>query len=160
MCRDTLKSLYYTLEYLYFTYCHIVWGNICKLYVSSLIILQKRIIRIVSGNDPRLAHTEPIFKEQEILPFNVLHKYQVAQFIFNFIKGDTSKLFIDMFMYDSNVHHYNTRQSHLLHIPAVSSNLGKMNLRYEGPVIWNELQSSLISTAQCIHSKENWNWDF
>ena len=90
-----------------------------------------------------LAHTEPLFNEQEILTFNVLHKYQVAQFMFNFIKGDTSEAFIDMFVYNSNVHQYDTRQSHLLHIPAVRSNLGKRNLRYEGPVIWNELQSSI-----------------
>ena len=143
VCKDTLKSLYYTLAYPYFTYCNIVWDNTYKSYVSPLIILQKRIIRILSGNVPRLAHTEPLFKEQEILTFNVLHKYQVAQFMFNFIKGDTSEVFIDMFVYNSNVHQYNTRQSHLLHIPAVRSNLGKRNLRYEGPVIWNELQSSI-----------------
>ena len=143
VCKDTLKSLYYTLAYPYLTYCNIVWGNTYNSYVSPLIILQKRIIRILSGNVPRLAHTEPLFKEQEILTFNVLHKYQVAQFMFNFIKGDTPEVFIDMFVYNSNVHQYNTRQSHLLHIPTVRSNLGKRNLRYEGPVIWNELQSSI-----------------
>ena len=96
VCKDTLKSLYYTLAYPYFTYCNIVWGNTYKPYVSPLIILQKRIIHILSGNVPRLAHTEPLFKEQEILTFNVLHKYQVVQFMFNFIKGDTSEVFIDI----------------------------------------------------------------
>ena len=101
----------------------------------------KRIIRILSGNVARLAHTELFFKEQEILTFNVLHKYQVAQFMFNFIKGDKSEVFVNVFKCNSNVHHYNTIQSHLLHIPAVSSNLEKRNFRYEGPVIWNELQN-------------------
>ena len=143
VCKDTLKSLYYTLVYPYFTYYNIVWGNTCKSYVSPLIIQQKRMIRILSGNVPRLAHTEPLFKEQEWLIFHVLHKYQVAQLMFNFIKGDTSEVFIGMFVYNSSVHQYNTRQSHLLHIPAVSSNLGKRNWRYEGPVIWNEQQSTI-----------------
>ena len=50
------------------------------------------MIRILSGNVPRLAHTEPLFEELETLTFNVLHKYQVAQFMFNFIKGDTSEV--------------------------------------------------------------------
>ena len=68
-----------------------------------------------------------------------MHYY--LQFMFNFIKGDTSEVFIDTFVYNSNVHQYNTRQSHLLHIPTVRSNLGKRNLRYNGAVIWNELQS-------------------
>ena len=63
VCTDTLKSLYYTLVYPCFTYCNIVRSNTCKSYVSPLIILRKRIILILSGNVPRQAHTEPIFKE-------------------------------------------------------------------------------------------------
>ena len=123
--KDTLKSLYYTLAYPYFTYCNVAWGNTFKTYMSHLIILQKRIIRILSGNVSRLAHTEPLFKKQEILKFNVLHQYQIAQFMFSVIKGDISEVFNDMFMYNSDVHHYNTRQSHLFHIPPVSSNQRK-----------------------------------
>ena len=34
VCKDTLKSLYCTLAYLYFTKCNIVWGNTGKLRVS------------------------------------------------------------------------------------------------------------------------------
>ena len=120
--KDTLTSLYYTLAYPYFTCCNVVWGNIFKTYMSPLMILQKRIIRILSGNVSRLDHIEPLFKEQDISKFNVLHQYQIAEFMFNFIKGDISEVFNDMFMYNSDVHHYNTRQSHLLHIPHVSSN--------------------------------------
>ena len=123
--KDTLKSLYYTLAYPYFTNCNVAWGNTFKTYMSHLIILQKRIIRILSGNVSRLAHTEPLFKKQEILKFNVLHQYQIAQFMFSVIKGDISEVFNDMFMYNSDVHHYNTRQSHLFHIPPVSSNQRK-----------------------------------
>ena len=40
--KDTLKSLYYTLAYPYFTYCNVVWGNTFKTYMSPLIILQKK----------------------------------------------------------------------------------------------------------------------
>ena len=148
--KDTLKSLYYTLAYPYFTYCNVVWGNTFKTYMSPLIILQKRIIRILSGNVSRLAHTEPLFQKQEILKFNVLHQYQIAQFMYNFIKGDISKVFNDMFMYNSDVHHYNTRQSHLFHIPQVSPNQRKRTLRYEGPVIWNKLQNNVnINCSLC-----------
>ena len=153
--KDTLKSLYYTLAYPYFIYCNVVWGNTFKTYMSPLIILQKRIIRILSGNVSRLAHTEPLFQKQEILKFNVLHQYQIAQFMYNFIKGDISKVFNDMFMYNSDVHHYNTRQSHLFHIPQVSSNQRKRTLRYEGPVIWNKLQSNVnINCSLCSFKRQ------
>ena len=100
VCRDTLKSLYYTLAYPYFTYCNIIWGNTCDSYLSPLIILQKRIIRILSGNVPRLAHTEPLFRDLAILKFSDLHKYQIMQFMFNFIKGDTPEVFNHMFVYN------------------------------------------------------------
>ena len=63
-----------------------------------------------------------------------MNLYQIAQFIFNFIKADMSEVFNDMFMYNSDVRHYDTRQSHLLHIPHVSSNQRKRTRRYEGPV--------------------------
>ena len=56
-------------------------------------------INYISWNVPRIAHAEFLFKEQEILTFIILHKYQVAKFMFNFFKGDTSGAFIDIFIY-------------------------------------------------------------
>ena len=94
-------------------------------HISPLLILQGIIIRIHSCNVSRLVNTEFLLKEQEMLTFGVLHKYQVAQFMFNFIKGVTPEVVIDMLVYNSDNHQYNTRHLHLLHIPAVNSSMGK-----------------------------------
>ena len=56
-------------------------------------------------------------------------------FMFNFIKGDTSEVFSDMFMYNS--------QSHLLHIVHVSLKQRTRTLIYEGPVVWNKIQNAV-----------------
>ena len=58
-------------------------------------------------------------------------------------------------LYNSHVHHYNTRQSHLLHISHVSSNQRKRTLRYEGPVIWNKLQNTVnINCSLCSFKRQ------
>ena len=116
----------------------------------------KRIIRILSGNVSRLAHTEPLFMNNMKF-WNSMNLYQIAQFIFNFVKADMSEVFNDMLMYNSDVRHYDTRQSHLLHIPHVSSNQRKITLRYEGPVIWNKLQNTVNINCSLCSFKNNWN---
>ena len=44
----TLKILYFSFIYPYYTYCVEVWGNACQTHLLSLIKLQKRIVRIIS----------------------------------------------------------------------------------------------------------------
>jgi hypothetical protein len=140
---NTCKSLYYTLAYPYFTYCNIVWGSTYKTYMLPLVILQKRIIRVINGNFGSLEHTEPLFLKTKIIKFNHLHKYLMAQFMFNFHHGCTPDLFNNFFTYNRAVHNYNTRQRHCFHIPKVKTNLGKRCLRYEGPVVWNDVMKEI-----------------
>jgi hypothetical protein len=46
---DTLLMLYNSFVYPHFTYCLAVWGNTCKSYLTPLISLQNRAIRLISG---------------------------------------------------------------------------------------------------------------
>ena len=66
--RKCLLNLYYSFIYPYLTYCVEVWGNTPDTHIDPLIKLQKKIIRIITFS-PYLAHTEPLFKELNILPF-------------------------------------------------------------------------------------------
>ena len=134
--KETLKSLYYTLAYPYLTYCNIVWGNTCKSFLYPLIILQKRIVRVISGQSSRIAHTQPIFKKERILQFDQLHTYVMGQFMYNFSQNNFPKLFNSMFIYNSSIHQHDTMQASFFHIPKVKSNLRKRSLRYQGCILW------------------------
>ena len=48
--------------YQYLTYCNHVWGNTCKTNMNSLVLSQKKIIRIKCRVRPR-EHTDPLFKD-------------------------------------------------------------------------------------------------
>ena len=63
---DTLISLYYSFVYQYMIYCNHVWGNTCKSNMNSLILLQKKIIRIICGVKPK-EHTDPLLKKIQAL---------------------------------------------------------------------------------------------
>ena len=66
---NVLKCLYYTMVYPYLIYCIESWGASYVTNLSPLIILQKRVIRIITNNG-KLAHTTPLFKKLNILKLN------------------------------------------------------------------------------------------
>ena len=139
--KHTLLSLYYSLIYPYLTYCIQVWGSTYQSHLSKLIILQKKIVRIIQGVPPR-PHTEPIFSELNILKGSNLYNYSIALFMY---KLNCSKLpdIFPMFVYNHEIHKYETRQSDHFHIPTCRTNLSKMSIKYQGPIIWNELSSNI-----------------
>jgi len=64
--RNILHQLYYSIIYPFLTYGLWIWGNTYSTTLKSLITLQKRAIRTISFSKPD-EHSEPLFKELEIL---------------------------------------------------------------------------------------------
>ena len=60
------------------------------------------------------------------------------------IYNEDITLFDSMFMKNEQVHNYDTRQRDHYHVPGFKSKLGKINLRYNGVIVWNSLLSSGI----------------
>ena len=50
--KTGLHTLYYSLVYSYFQYCILVWGLMYPTHLRRLVLLQKRIIRIISKKGP------------------------------------------------------------------------------------------------------------
>ena len=57
--KSALISLYYSFAYPYFIYCNQVWGDIYPTNLGRMVLLQKRLVRIVTCSHYR-AHTEPL----------------------------------------------------------------------------------------------------
>ena len=153
--KDTLKSLYYTLAYPYFTYFNVVWGNTFKTYMSPLIILQKRIIRILNGNVSRLAHTEPLFKNNKFwnsMYFtNIkLHNSCLTLSKETYLKYSMTCLCITrMFTIIIPGNH-----TCFIFLKSAQTSV-KKTLRYEGPVIWNKLQNNVnINCSLCSFKRQ------
>ena len=67
--KSSLRNIYHAYIYPYLTYCIEVWGCASKCQLNALLLLQKKIIRIMTFS-PYLAHTDPIYKDFAILPFD------------------------------------------------------------------------------------------
>ena len=101
----------------------------------------RKRVRISQGVPPR-THTEPLFSELNILKATNLYKYSIALFMY---KLNCSKLpgIFPMFVLNHEIHKYETRQSDHFHIPTCRTNLSRMSIKYQGPIIWNEISSNI-----------------
>ena len=63
-----------------------MWGSTYQSNLNRIIILQKKIIRIISKVSFD-AHTGVLFKEQEILKFSDIYLHQIGKFMYLFKRG-------------------------------------------------------------------------
>ena len=140
LSKETLVSLYYTFIYPYLTYCNSVWGDSFLYNLNRLHVLQKKVVRIISHANWK-AHTEPLFKELEILPIKDINIYIIAQFMFRFNNGLLPEIFDNFFTTNDKIHSYDTRSKKHLHPPVLKSELGRKGIRRRGMFIWNQIIS-------------------
>ena len=147
---DVLKTLYYALFYSKITYGIVIWGSCFKSYLYPLIIIQKKMIRLITNSD-WMAHTMPIFKDLEIMRIPDLFEFHLAILIYKTImlnfNPDLNKLIF------GNVigHSYNTRflNNNSIRLPKYSKDVCQRSIIYRGIQLWNKLPND-IKTAPSI----------
>ena len=91
-----------------------------KTHLSSLYILQKRIVRIITFAD-NLAHTDPIFKDLELLPVGKLIHNRIRLFMYKIFYKLQSTVINEMYDQNVDIRTYNTRQKYHLHVATGDS---------------------------------------
>ena len=104
-CLSTasLRILYYSLIYPCLIYCVSVWGLTYNSNIKRIVTFQKKAIRIVA-KVPFDSHTDPIFRDLEVLKFSNVVLFHLAKFMFFFSKGLLPNLFNDMFTLANYIH--------------------------------------------------------
>ena len=89
-------------------------------------------------------HTSPLFKNLNILKFSGITYYHNSLFLFKFHSNMLPTAFKEFFVLTSTRHKYNTRlaSSSSYYIPPVRTNYGKLNIRSNGAIIWNNIDES------------------
>ena len=93
---ETLLTLYYSFIYPLFYYCIEVWGAAPAVYIQSIYKLQKKVVRIIKSAHYK-AHTEPMFKDLNILPFEKVHQYSIIIFMYKYFNKLLPPIFDKMF---------------------------------------------------------------
>ena len=111
-----------------------MWGGALPTHLEPLVILQKRIIRIISGAE-YLAHTSPLFKSLKILKFQDIYRFRVAIYAF--------KNKIELASRHSRNHNYNTRNRANLLPDFERLQTTQKSILCQAPNIWNSIPENL-----------------
>ena len=149
--------VYYSLIYPFLIYCVQIWGLMYPTYLKSILITQKKIVRIITFSQHR-APSGPLFKSLSILIFLDVIKLQILSFIFQWIHHLTPANFNNYFQFASSLHPYSTRQvsNNNIYIKSVNSTqYGLHFIQITGPSLSNSLPANLknCSSVATFHRK-------
>ena len=85
-----------------------VWGRAAKSYISKLLVLKKRALRLIYSA-PSDAHAVPLFIESKILPVNMFYFDTVANLMHDIWKGLAPSPIRALFTRSNEIHGYNTK---------------------------------------------------
>ena len=157
---DILKNIYYSLLYSHLVYGIHVWGTACDTELNKILILQKRIVRLITLNDQLpinagpLIHSDPLFAKLAFLKIKDIFILLIVKFIFNCLHLNIPANFMSWFKLNSFIHNYGTRSNfydidnminsnNLFITFARTSHHGLKLIKVLGPKIWNKLPKDL-----------------
>ena len=141
-----LRLLYFALIYPYLTYCNIIWGSACQQSVNCLIVLQKRVVRIITGS-PYLASTSSIFARLKLLKFTDIRKVQAAIFMCRFKFGLLPVACQHYFQFTSQDRRYDLRRVTPFQIPFSRTEVRKNSINVYGPELWDRLPFEIQNSS-------------
>ena len=119
-------------------YCNHVWGNTYEKNLRSLVLVQKKLVRILNCA-PFKAHTELLMFARRILSVNDINNYMTGIFMYQCINGNIPEVFDNFFQRNNSVHGHNTRQADDLHVPYARWHIRKSCLKVHGDNLWNNV---------------------
>ena len=129
--------LYNTIILPHINYMILVWGH----HHKTITQLQKRAIRVIKLSK-YLAHTEPLFKNLNILKVEDIFRLQQLKFYYRFINVTLPDYFLSL-SFSGNTHQYRTRKRHELQPIRIHHEFAKKSLLYSIPVIINSCHPNL-----------------
>jgi len=142
--RKYLKTLYYALVYPHIIYGITLWGNTYNVHLNKIIILQKKIVRVITNSEYN-THSEPLFKMLQILKITDIYQLQVVKFVFSYINHCLPILLMDTFTTIGNPELHYTRQvkAFKLKLPKARTTVSTRCITNMGPKIWNNVPSQM-----------------
>ena len=137
LTKSSMKTIYNSLVYPHLQYGIIFWGATSTTNLDRIFRTQKKIVRIITGSN-RFAHSEPLFKQLNLLKLIDIKHLETSKFIHKNLMGNN---LLNFNQQDS--HHYNTRGNHLLSLPQPRTNVLRNSFLYSGVKAYNELPANI-----------------
>jgi hypothetical protein len=150
---STKLSLYYTLIYQYLNYCNIVRSSTYVTNLQRILILQKRIVRLLT-NSVFYAHAAPLFNKLNLLDIYKMFSLHTGRFMFCYHNKLLPPCFFNLFNANKQVHNYNTRNVDSYRSHACRTNIKQFTILSRGLKLWNSLPDS-VRKAETLSSFRN-----
>ena len=125
-------NFYYSLIFPYLSQNIIIWGKAYGCHLEPLILLQKRMIRLIT-NSPFLEHTNPLFYRLKILKLEDIYTYFAGIYMHKSLKMGKYK----------TQHSLNTRNRNLAQPVFQYFTRGQQSISFMGPTTWNILPEDI-----------------
>ena len=148
---EILRYIYNALILPHLQYALLTWG----FKNNRLFKLQKRAIRVITRSKYN-AHTEPLFRNLNLLKLDDMFKLNMLKTYYKFKNGNLPDYIMSMFSNVDASHGYNTRtQGHLKVQYAKTASCQKC-IRFVLPRLINETEDEIISKVS-THSFQGFN---
>ena len=136
-----------------FDYADLVWGDKGNIYLmEKLQILQNKAAKLILDR-PWYSSASSALHELSWKTLSNRRMYHRCLYVFkclnNFIDHDIN------FLYNRDIHNYNTRSKNRLRLPKVKRNWGKYMMNYHAISDWNALDEEIITSESLKEFKSN-----
>ena len=165
-----LSNIYYCLVYSYLNYGIHAWGSASPSDTKCLLVLQKKAVRILTGNqyfqiygEPAgpLPSSSPLFSKLNFLKFEDIYKLNIAKFVYSTLCNLSPTVFSNWFTYTSDIHDHATRTNATIQsdnyfdvgtvTPTYTlyvhnsrlSKYGDKLVKVYGPLLWNSIPGNI-----------------
>ena len=132
--KGALLSLYYTLIFLYLTYCNITCGSTYKYNIDRLTKLQKNAARSICSVKP-YSHTDGLYKELGLVKVTEIYKFWWDNSCSDIIIKCYPN-FDEYFTKHSEAHGYSTGKWELFWLPDYKKDLRRRCISFIGVKYW------------------------
>ena len=146
--------MYFALIQPHLIYGILAWGRACQSVVHKTELLQKSAIR-KTHKAIHNSHTEPLFKQSNILKLKDLYEYQYSLFMYDYANNRLPHSFYNPFKYNRKIQEIRiTRQADLLHVGRGTSTFYQSLPLYSLPQILSKWRRILPSeTTRAMFKK-------
>ena len=149
LSTNHLLLLYNALFASYVNYCCFIYSNSYSSTLSKIQKLQKRLIRIVDGQ-PKLAHTDPIFKKLKLLKIKDIGAQQMILILHRKICNNLPEEVSQLFQINSSNRSRTSRNVKHFEESFTFKKYKTHTLSWTGPRVWNQIIAPLFSEIQNV----------
>ncbi len=88
-------------------------------------------------------HTDPLFKNLNILKLKQLYHLNIARFMYKAFNKELPSQVANLYKPNMNVHNHNTKQNRNAHIRYRRTQLASKQVNHKGPEIWQNLLNDI-----------------